>query len=405
MLTTRDCTSVTSCPVPGGFLSYQTSPAGNAFMLAAFAALIPINMFTGVRYKTPLYAVLTTLGLLLEVVGHAGKILLRSNPASESHFLLYMIGTLWGPTFISAAVYLVLPHVMVIYGEQFSLIPEPIYCNILFVALDIFTLAFQSIGIALSATSDTELERTQGLNILLTGLALQLTSLALFLSGYWYFRLKLSHRRFIFDPTFSMVYLSSYFKKFLLCIQVASVLLLVRAAIRLAAFTGGLASGLVQSQVVSLVLDDTLVLVAAIILCMAPVGRAFGSSWAETAPFTLAGDESDLPLRNWRPSTTGGQQNRKRAISQPFPASPMTAQPSPRSYHSIYPPPPPPPLASPQDKRVYQRAPYEITPVQVVPYVPSDAGSPPLSGSMPADTPRKTPREAQKLVDPDALWG
>lgn len=127
-------------------------------MLAAFAALIPINMFTGVRYKTPLYAVLTTLGLLLEVVGHAGKILLRSNPASESHFLLYMIGTLWGPTFISAAVYLVLPHVMVIYGEQFSLIPEPIYCNILFVALDIFTLAFQSIGIALSATSDTELE-------------------------------------------------------------------------------------------------------------------------------------------------------------------------------------------------------------------------------------------------------
>lgn len=127
-------------------------------MLAAFAALIPINIFTGVRYKTPLYAVLTTLGLLLEVVGHAGKILLRSSPASDGRFLLYMIGTLWGPTFISAAVYLVLPHVMVLYGEQFSLIPEPIYCNIVFVALDIFTLAFQSIGIALSATSDTELE-------------------------------------------------------------------------------------------------------------------------------------------------------------------------------------------------------------------------------------------------------
>lgn len=178
-------------------------------------------------------------------------------------------------------------------------------------------------------------------------------------------------------------------------------LLLVRAAIRLAAFTGGLASGLVQSQVVSFVLDDTLVLAAAIILSMAPAGRAFGSSWAETAPFTLSGDESDLPLRNWRPSAG---QHRKRAISQPYPASPMTAVPSPRSYHSISPPPPP-PLASPQDKRVYQRAPYEISPVQVVPYVPSEAGSPPLSGSMPADTPRRTPREAQKLVDPDALWG
>lgn len=178
-------------------------------------------------------------------------------------------------------------------------------------------------------------------------------------------------------------------------------LLLVRAAIRLAAFTGGLASGLVQSQIISLVLDDTLVLVAAIILSVAPVGRAFGSSWAETAPFTLASDESDLPLRNWRPSTS---QHRKRAISHPFPASPMIAQPSPRSYHSIYSQICPPPLASPQDKRVYQRAPYEITPVQVVPYVPSEAGSPPLSGSMPADTPRRTPREAQKLVDPDALW-
>ncbi len=68
----------------GGFLPYQPALAGNAFMLAAFAALIPLSLFTGYRYKTPLYTALVICGLVVEVIGHVGAVLLQTNILSHA---------------------------------------------------------------------------------------------------------------------------------------------------------------------------------------------------------------------------------------------------------------------------------------------------------------------------------
>ena len=149
MLDTQECAAET-CTT--NFSQYQPALAGNAFMTAAFAALVPVNLYTGVRYKTPLYAALMVSGLLLEILGHVGVVLLRTDTTSHGFFSLYMMGTLFGPTLLGSANYLALPRVMVLYGEGFSLISRPIYFSIAFAIIDILTLAFQSTGVAFASS-------------------------------------------------------------------------------------------------------------------------------------------------------------------------------------------------------------------------------------------------------------
>ncbi|KAK3316678.1 RTA1 like protein-domain-containing protein [Apodospora peruviana] len=400
---TRDCTADT-CPVTGGFLSYPAGPAGSAFMVAAFAALIPVNLYTGVRYRTPLYVSLIIVGLLLEIVGHVGKILLHADVASPTYFSVYMVGTLWGPTFTSAAIFTILPHVMVIYGPEFRLISHPIYLNMFFLIFDIFALAFQSVGAVFTSNGTTASEMSQGLNILLAGLAMQVASLVAFGAIYWYFRLRLKRRRYIYDPKFAVIFLSSKFKVLLLGVQVAAMLLLLRAIIRIAAFSGGLVGVLAQSEVVSYVFDDTPVLLACIILSAFPVGKAFGSSWDDTTPGPLTRNGCTpsairLPRRSPRLLSV-----RNRVISQPYPTtSSSLPQPSPRPYTHIGRPPVP-PINPPNPRPVYQRPAYDLSPAAVVPFMAPEHS--PSASLSPIDRKKKiwaSPPTPQ-LVNPNSLW-
>ncbi|KAK4154166.1 RTA1 like protein-domain-containing protein [Chaetomidium leptoderma] len=426
MLAVGDC-SGEACPIPSGSLTYGNAPAGNAFMLAAFAALVPPVIYAGLRYKTLRHTLLLLAALLVAVVGHVGKIFLVANPTSHAYSAVYLMGTHWAAVLIGSAANLVLPHVMVIYGEEFRLVSDPVYLNILFFILDIFTLAFQSVGIGFASTASTAAEVSQGVNILLTGLAIQAVSLLVFLGTYRYFRYKLSHRRYILDDRYSLVYLSRRFKYFMIGIQVVASLLLVRTAVRIAIFANGLASTFAGSQVAAFLLDDTLVLLAILILTVYPAGRAFGVAWATTSPMASSSIRPNtLPLRLRRHRRNRSSRIDKRIISLPYP-SPSTsprfspaftprggmtpglpAHPSPRA------PQPGPPLMSPRNNPVHQRVPYDTSPTQDGPFLVSQE-SPGLDSAMWMTTPplehgRKRPmwagsgQEGNQMVDGDALW-
>jgi hypothetical protein len=143
------CTRDT-CPVTDGYLSYQPSLEASVFMLAAFSILVPINCLLGKRYRSPLYATPIVAGLLLELVGYAGRLLLRRDVADTTYFAMYLAGIILGPTFISAAIYPILPHVVVIYGRDLAIVSRPIYINVLFLLFGIATLLFQLVGVALA---------------------------------------------------------------------------------------------------------------------------------------------------------------------------------------------------------------------------------------------------------------
>jgi len=218
--------------------------------------------------------------------------------------------------------------------------------------------------------------------------------------------------------------------------QIAALLLLVRTIVRIVAFTGGLGSPLLQSQLISLLLDDTLVLLACAVLTIVPPGRAFGTAcWDATTPLIVHKNDKDrlrprhpstryVPLRKWPKGILQwakkqegdeeiggcrGQQQRKvhkttakqsAVTSSPRSVPSVSAsikEASPRFYRmttgapplrSRSPVPPVPPLIttaavaqltspSEQSQRVYQRPPYDLSPEHSVPFM--EPGSPPIS--------------------------
>ncbi len=173
----------------------------------------------------------------------------------------------------------------------------------------------------------------QGVNVLLSGLAMQAASLLLFLLIYWRFRYCLSHRHYTLDPRHSDVYFSKTFGLYFVCrwrstriqyrdfvltspagAQIVVGLLLLRTAIRIVQFSPGTATALGQFEVIPLVLDGVLVLLASVIMTVIPPGAAFGSAWGPTSPFsknnaaeTVPLDQSQVGLRHISPETSASK--------------------------------------------------------------------------------------------------
>lgn len=260
---------------------------------------------------------------------------------------------------------------------------------------------------------------TQGSNILIAGLVMQATSIVLFYSTYWYFRYRLHHRRYVLDPKYAEVYCSAKFKIFVMCksipanprrcapandiyrtgMQIAAAFLLVRTIVQIAALADGLDGSVFQSEIVSMMLDGTPVLVSCLILSILPAGAVFGRAWQQTSPFRSGAglddddrrdDDADLRLRRW------GNQPRthRRNISPPFPAMlPRTYQPRRPPYRPAGPAPMP-----PTRRPVVDRPPYASSCPRKAPFLSPGACVTPTTSSS-----SKVPAKAS-LVKSDNLW-
>lgn len=294
----------------------------------------------------------------------------------------------------------------------------------------------------------------QGVYFLLAGLGIQALGLLAFLAIYRYFRYKLSHRRYILDDTFSAVFLSKRFRYFMIStpgpylenvvswiltpavVQLASILILIRTAVRIAIFASGLASVLAHSQLIQYLLDDTLLLIAAFPLTIYPAGMAFGLAWTATSPLSSSSDSGlrrgigTLPLRLRGHRRKKSYQITHQVISLPHPSpntSPRFApgcygarglpcglppHPSPRAQQG-----PEPSIMSPQNNPVHphHRTPYDDyaspTHMQTVPFLAAQE-SPGLEGA--GNYSRKMwggghgggsyGADANRMVDGDAIW-
>ncbi|KAK1469384.1 hypothetical protein CMEL01_01151 [Colletotrichum melonis] len=237
---TGDCGD--SCPYPGGFNSYSPSAIGSAIFLVAFALLVPLALYQGFRFKTPLFASTLATGLLLEVLGFAGRLRLRNDTASGTSFSLWLIGAILGPTLIAAAICQILPHVIALYG----------------------------LGIGFT--------RPRTPSILLAGLGVQILALLLFVGLFLWFTQKLP------DPKHIAVYQAPRFKNFVKMIPAVAVVLVGHTIYRLVEFWDGLDSPLQRSEAASLVIGGALPFLVASVLCVYHPGASFGRAWGLTSP-------------------------------------------------------------------------------------------------------------------------
>lgn len=107
----------------------------------------------------------------------------------------YLICLTIGPAFLSAAIYLCLGRIVVVYGENISRVQPRAY-SILFICCDILSLVLQAAGGALAATADTKADSQTGVNVMVVAPDL-LRSIRVLIGGRWPgSRLRSSHSSF-----------------------------------------------------------------------------------------------------------------------------------------------------------------------------------------------------------------
>ncbi len=82
-----NCT-VGTCPLSCAQVEYLPTLAGNAVYAAAFGLLLVAQLGLGIKYKTWGFMVGMICGLILEVVGYAGRIMLHDNPFDFNNFIM-----------------------------------------------------------------------------------------------------------------------------------------------------------------------------------------------------------------------------------------------------------------------------------------------------------------------------
>ncbi|KPM34661.1 hypothetical protein AK830_g11912 [Neonectria ditissima] len=287
-----DCGS--DCPAAGGFYSYDPNVGGNAVLLAAFAILSLVVPYLGYRSWTPLFSTTLTMGLLAEVLGFVGRVLLHSTRDSRTYFFLFLFGTVLGPTFISASIFIILPHMLGIYGEPVSPL-KPLVAGLAFCSLIAVAFAVELVGIIFVAYESASISRSSGVKITAAGLGIQAAMLLACSALHFWFTLGLSTQRASIDSSHSRVYTSSKFKRFLMGMEIASALLIVYSVYRIVEFAGGVPGTLFQNQAAFMILGGAIPLLAAIVLTVLHPGIAFGDAWSATSPAKIKGRRGPPP--------------------------------------------------------------------------------------------------------------
>ncbi|KAI1116357.1 hypothetical protein F5Y14DRAFT_79575 [Nemania sp. NC0429] len=273
------CTSADCSPM---FLHQPPALAGNAVLLALFAILIPVALLLGIRYRSLGFVVPLAGGLALEVVGYIGRILLHSYPDSRTDFAVFLVGTTLGPTCICGAMFLIVPRIVAVYGDEYRSW-RPAWYLLLLSLLTVVSLVLELAGSVVSTAEDDPAVVNAGSTVLVVGLVFQLLALGVFVMHAVLFAIALRTRRHSLDPEFASVYNSNKFTLLLVAFIVATTLIVLRTTYRTVQIAEGFRSSIAQAETLFLVLDGAAMLIATIWLLACFPARALGESWSETS--------------------------------------------------------------------------------------------------------------------------
>lgn len=284
---TDNCTSVSlECPVEETIYGYYPSLGANAFFCAYFAVFLFLNLILTWRYKTWFYGTLITLGAAGEMAGYIGRIMMHSNPWSNSGFELQICTLIFSPSFLAAGLYLTLKHMVRAIGPQFSSI-KPIAYPWIFMLCDLFSLVLQAIGGGVASSSNNDKTTSAGGNIMLAGIVFQVATFTFLYGLTVRFILNLRRNRDTMTPEASGILHGKNFKIFALGMLFASVFIYIRCVYRIAELAEGWANSIMRDQTGYIVLDGVMCSLAIIPLTFCHPGIFFkpmlSSSKAATA--------------------------------------------------------------------------------------------------------------------------
>lgn len=226
----NDCGS--TCPVDNGFLYYKPNLPANVLLLTLFSILIPGVAFLGYRHQTPVFSATLVLGLVLNSISFVGRILLHISSSDERYFFIFFFGSILGPTAAAGAIFFVLPHVLTVYGEQFSPCQPTTVSFILhgilgaaalveIVGAVFLTYEYENIDVSVATkqlldpdADSNVLQRAQSVRIVAAGLALQIIALVGSAILYGLFTRNLQSNRSSLDLKHFTIYGNKSFARF-----------------------------------------------------------------------------------------------------------------------------------------------------------------------------------------------
>jgi hypothetical protein len=287
------CTLAT-CDLTLSHFSYRPNLGGNAIFAAIFGIYILINIFLGMQHRTWGYMAAMFFGLTGEIIGYVARLLMYQNPfdPTGNDFLIYIVCLTIAPAFVSAAIYLCLARIVVVYGEHISRFRPRTY-TLIFCGCDFLSLVLQAAGGGMTSGSKTYSAQQTGINIMLAGLSAQVISLFIFACMSLEYFYRLYHNPTQWDTTHRTLYESKLFKAFLIGLAFATLTIFTRSTFRVAELSGGFRGALANNEVSFMVLEGAMVTIACSCLTLLHPAISFQGSW-DAANFNFRTNGGDV---------------------------------------------------------------------------------------------------------------
>ncbi|KAF2801380.1 RTA1-domain-containing protein [Mytilinidion resinicola] len=275
------CTKET-CPISDTIYGYAPQLAADTAFLVIFAVSMVIHGIQGYRYKTWTFLIAMTIGNLCEAIGYGGRIMLHSDPFSDSGFKLQICLLTIAPAFFAAGIYLTLKHLVLTFGPAFSRLRPSRYTHT-FISCDVVSIILQGVGgILASIASQPGPLMTSGNDTMMAGLSFQVFTLLVFglLTAEYFTRVR-THRGEL-NPATEPLRASTRFRCFLVAVLVAYTAVLLRCVYRIAEMSKGWGSTIMRDEDLFLGLDSGMCALATVLLNAFHPGLCFGYSMSKT---------------------------------------------------------------------------------------------------------------------------
>jgi hypothetical protein len=176
-----DCNEVSeACPVEASIYGYYPILGANVFFTCFFGLCAIINFWLGWRYRTWTYQIAMCLAGVSSAIGYVGRCLMYNNPYNSIGFEMQICCLTFAPAFNSAALYLILKHLVLQLGREWSRI-RPKYYTWAFIVADFLALTLQGAGGGIAGSAgNNDSFRDVGDHLMVTGISWQVLTLLLF---------------------------------------------------------------------------------------------------------------------------------------------------------------------------------------------------------------------------------
>ncbi|KAM0424548.1 hypothetical protein ACHAPT_010264 [Fusarium lateritium] len=251
------CTDITPECLKYTIYGYRPNLGVNAFFVAFFAVCCGAHIWLGIRYRTKGYAIALVLGCLAMVAGYLGRVGLYFRPFNSIPFQAQVCCLIIAPAFNSAAIYLMLKHIVEVFGPEWSIL-KPKQYTVVFVTADVVSLALQATGGGLAATAGPDKDRLElGNNVMMAGIAFQVVTLSIFaiLSVLFLIRRVRARPSNPLSSTATETWHSMGFRLFLFGLTTAFTAIYIRCIYRIAEMRGGWGNHLMKDEVAFIILE------------------------------------------------------------------------------------------------------------------------------------------------------